>query len=120
MNVILPFVQIVIGFGIINVWVLRYQEATAWRGGAASNMREEFAVYGLPDWFMLAVGMLKVALATVLIAGIWFPDLARVAAGGMAVLMAGAVAMHLKVGDPPRKALPALAMLVLCLLVVIG
>jgi hypothetical protein len=31
----------------------------------------------------------------------------RAAAGLVAVLMLGAVAMHLKVGDPLRKALPA-------------
>jgi hypothetical protein len=34
--------------------------------------------------------------------------------------MAGAVVMHLKVKDPARKSLPALAMLALCLLIALG
>jgi hypothetical protein len=35
----------------------------------------------------------------------------------MAVLMAGAVSMHLKVQDPPLKSLPAATLLLLCLIV---
>jgi hypothetical protein len=80
-------------------------------------MKEEFEVYGLPSWFMRAVGFLKVALSVLLIAGIWLPAVTKPAAGGTAVLMAGAVAMHVKVKDPVRRSLPALAILVLCLAV---
>jgi hypothetical protein len=35
----------------------------------------------------------------------------------MAVLMFGAVAMHMKVRDPIKKSLPALLVLLLCLIV---
>jgi len=37
----------------------------------------------------------------------------RAAAGLVAVLMLGAVVMHLKVGDPLKKALPAVLVLAL-------
>ncbi|HRK31122.1 MAG TPA: DoxX family protein [Tepidisphaeraceae bacterium] len=103
--------QIVIALGIFNVWVLRYGKATAYRGGSARNMREEFAAYGLPFGVMCLIGGLKVALAIALIVGIWVPTLVMPAAIGMAALMVGAIGMHLKVGDPPMKALPAVCML---------
>jgi hypothetical protein len=52
-----------------------------------------------------------------LVAGIWYPAVTQPAAIGMAVLMLGAVAMHVKIGDPPQKSLPAFTMLVLSLIV---
>jgi hypothetical protein len=80
-------------------------------------MKEEFQVYGLPEGFVWVIGFLKLLLAVLLIAGIWFPVVIRPAAIGMAVLMLGAVAMHVKVKDPPRKSLPAFTLLVLSVLV---
>lgn len=112
--------QVIIALGILNVWIVRFSKPTGWRGGRARNMREEFAIYGLPYWFMLLIGLLKLTLAALLVIGIWFPELTRPAAWGMAVLMAGAVLMHFKVGDPVKKALPALTMLALSLFVAIS
>lgn len=109
--------QLVIALGLLNVWLLRAQKATPYRGSNAKNMREEFAAYGLPAWFMWAIGLLKVTLAVVLIAGLWFTSITRPAAAGLAMLMLGAVAMHLKVGDPLKKWLPATSLLILCLTV---
>ena len=86
-------------------------------GGDAKNMKEEFAVYGLPMWFMYTVACLKVLLAASLILGVWLPIFTQPAAIGMAVLMLGAVLMHVKVKDPIKKALPALNLLILCLVV---
>jgi hypothetical protein len=105
--------QVLIAFGLLNVWLIRREKASPWRGGAAQSMKEEFGVYGLPEWFMGTVGFLKVSLALALLAGIWFPELTRVSAVGITTLMAGAVAMHVKVGDPPMKSMPALSLLVL-------
>ena len=81
-------------------------------------MREEFAVYGLPSWFMVLAGSLKLLFATLLIVGLGNPALAQVGALGLAVLMLGAVAMHFKVNDPAIKALPAFTMLALSLFIV--
>jgi hypothetical protein len=80
-------------------------------------MKEEFEVYGLPSWFVQVIGFLKLLLAVLLIVGIWFPALTRPAGIVMAVLMLGAVAMHVKVKDPLKKSLPAFTMLVLSLIV---
>jgi len=117
MDTLLIAAQWVIGLGILNVWLVRASRATAYRGGSAQNMKEEFAVYGLPAWFMYAVGILKVSLAVALIAGTWFPQCIQPAAIAMAVLMAGAVSMHIKVKDTFKKTLPSLIMLALSLFV---
>jgi uncharacterized membrane protein YphA (DoxX/SURF4 family) len=120
MSWIVLIIQVVIALAILNVWLLRYGKATNYRGGSAQSLREEFAVYGLPGWFMGLVGFLKVLFAVLLIAGIWFPAVTKPAAAGMAVLMLGAVLMHVWVKDPLKKALPALGMLVLCVIVLVA
>ena len=55
--------QLIIGLGILNVWLLRFNKATAYRAGNAKNMKEEFSAYGLPLWFMWVVGGLKILFA---------------------------------------------------------
>lgn len=117
MEWIRSILQVVIALGIFNVWVLRFGQETPWRGGGAKTLKEEFRAYGLPFWFMGVVGLLKLGLAGLLVAGIWVPALTRPAAFGMALMMLGAVVMHLKINDPLRKALPALTMLILSLVV---
>jgi hypothetical protein len=109
--------QVIIALGIFNVWLLRPQKATAYRGGSATTMKEEFSVYGFPPWFMKSIGALKVGLAVLLIVGIWVPALVQPAAIGFVILMAGAVVMHIKVKDSFKKTLPALTMLLLSLFV---
>ena len=106
--------QLVVALGILNVWILRSGKATPFRGAAARNLREEFAAYGLPFWFMCVVGALKVGLALALIAAIWFHSMTAPAAMGMGLLMLGAFFMHLKVKDPIKKSLPSLAVLAMC------
>jgi hypothetical protein len=65
--------QIVLPFGLFNVWLLRPRPRTAWRGGKAQNIPQEFASYGLPDWFMGLIGFFKLSLAALLLVGIWLP-----------------------------------------------
>ncbi len=40
--------QVVVALGILNVWIIRFNRSTQYRGGGAQNMREEFQAYGLP------------------------------------------------------------------------
>ena len=120
MEILVKISQIVVGCGLLNVWLLRFNKSTAYRGGQASNMREEFAAYGLPAWSCYLVGFLKVASAFALLGGLIQPVLALPAASVVAVLMAGAIAMHVNVGDPLKKSLPALAVLVLCAIIIAG
>lgn len=119
MEYVIMLAQVIIALGILNVWLLRFNKATAYRGGTARTMREEFAAYGLPSWFMWSVGGLKVLLALALLAGLWLPPLTHPAAIGMAALMLGALAMHVKVGDAALKSAPAATVLALALLVAV-
>jgi hypothetical protein len=112
-------VQIIIAASIFNVWILRFGKPTSWRGGVAKSMKEEFEVYGLPGWFMKLVGFFKLTLATILIVGIFVPILIKPAAIGMAVLMLGAIAMHVKVKDNLLKSFPAFSFLSLSLFLIL-
>lgn len=112
--------QIVIALGIVNVWVVRFGKATAWRGGAATTLKEEFAAYGLPPWSMGLIGALKLACAAALLAGIWIPELVQPAAALLGLLMLGAILMHVRVTDPARRSLPALLMLLGCVTVFVS
>lgn len=108
-------IKVFIFLSIVNVWFFRFNKPTSWRGGQAANMKREFEVYGLSESVMYLVGGLKVLAATLLIVSIWVPQLTLPAAGIMAVLMAGAISMHLRVKDPLRSSFPALSFLVLSL-----
>ena len=114
MEKLLIALQLIVALGILNVWMLRPGKATPFRGGDSKNLREEFAAYGLPFWFMCEVGVLKVGLALALIAAICIHRVAQPAAIGLGLLMLGAFVMHLKVKDPIKKALPSIAVLAMC------
>jgi uncharacterized membrane protein YphA (DoxX/SURF4 family) len=120
MNVVLTGIQMVVALGIFNVWLLRNGKETKWRGGTAKNMKEEFLAYGLPVWFMVCIGIAKVSLAIGLLVGVWIPVITKPAAAALAVLMLGAVAMHMKVKDPVQRALPAIAMFLLSALITLA
>ena len=106
--------QLVIGVALLNVWLVRPGKSTAYRGGSARSLKQEFAEYGLPPAMFYIVGALKVLAGVVLLAALWVHLPVAIAAAVVAVLMVGAIAMHLKVKDPVRKSVPAVVMLALC------
>ena len=108
MTMIGKIAQTVAGLWILNVWFNRFDKDTGYRGGDATNMKEEFAVYGMSENTMYAVGATKVTLASMMLAGHWFPKLVRPASAGLAAMMLGAIGMHMKVKDPIKRALPAI------------
>ncbi len=120
MQTIVQILQIIVALGLLNVWLLRFRRSTAYRGGEARSMPEEFAVYGLPAWTTYVVGTLKVGAACCLIAGLWFPITVFPAALLISLLMLGALAMHLKVRDSLKKSVPALFILTLSLIICWG
>lgn len=111
--------EVVVGLGLLNVWLLRPRSATAFRGGAAKTLREEFDVYGLPVSAFYLVGTLKVAAGLILLSALWLPTPARLAATVVAGLMVGALAMHIKVKDSAIKSVPAALMLAMCVGIVV-
>ncbi len=112
--------QVVIALGLINVWLIRFNKQTEYRGGSAQSMREEFATYGLPEWSCYLVGFLKISSALALLAALAYPEIRIYPAAVVSVLMIGALLMHAKVKDPLKKSLPAALILLLCLFMMLG
>jgi hypothetical protein len=112
----LTLMQLIVALGLLNVWLVRANWNTGYRGGNAKTLKEEFAVYGLPGWFCNLVGFLKISSALVLLAGLWYPVLILPSAALIMVLMVGAVSMHAKVRDPIKKTVPAALMLIMSLI----
>lgn len=107
MELVTTLSQIVIAVSILIVWVFRFD-----------NIVIEFKQYGLSDLIRSLVGAAKIAMATLLIAGIWYPTLILVPAGVIAFLMLCALYAHFSVRNPMQKYLPAFSLLCLSLFLV--
>ena len=113
MNIIGRIAQTAAALWILNVWFNRFNKDTGYRGGDATNMREEFEEYGFSEKQMYAVGATKVSLAVLMLIGHFVPKLVRPASIGLATFMLGAIGMHIKVGDPVKRSMPAISVLTL-------
>ena len=98
--------QVIVALSIVYVWIFRFD-----------NIVKEFSQYGLSDLTRTMVGSAKIALSTLLVAGIWYSDLILIPALLIAFLMLSAQYFHFKVGNPWFKHLPSLLLLVLCLFI---
>lgn len=98
--------QIFIAFSIIVVWIFRFD-----------NIVKEFKEFGLPDLIRNLVGGTKVSLATLLVTGVWYPELAAIPALVMAFLMLCAQGAHFSVKNPWYKHMPSLGLMLLSLFV---
>lgn len=116
---VVHILQLIVGLGLLNVWLVRSGAATGYRGGSSRTLKEEFTAYGLPPTAFYIVGALKITAALILLAGLWLSLPVRLAALVVAVLMMGAVAMHVKVGDPIKKSVPAVLMLAMSTAIVL-
>ena len=104
---IVVLIQVLVAIAMFDVWLLRYDKPVRARGGDARTMPEEFRVYGLPDWTLKLVRVSKLGAGALLLIGIWVPLAAAIGGAMLVVLMAGAISMHVKVGDPVLKSVPA-------------
>jgi len=98
--------QIIIALSIVVVWVFRF-----------NNIVKEFKQYGIPDLLRNMVGAAKISLSTLLITGIWYPQLVLIPAMLMAILMACAQIAHIRLKNPWFKFLPSFFLLVLSIFV---
>lgn len=108
MNIYSIIAQVVIALSVGYVWIFRFD-----------NIVKEFQQYGLSDLTRNMVGASKIALATLLITGIWFPTLVLIPALSMAFLMICAQYFHFKAKNPWLKHLPSLLLLALSLFVAV-
>jgi hypothetical protein len=98
--------QIVIAVSVAWVWIVRLP-----------NVGREFEEYHIPDLIRNLVGASKIALGTLLVAGIWYPSLVLLSALLMAFLMVCAVLAHVRVHHAWQRSVPAVVLLALSLFV---
>jgi len=98
--------QVIVALSIAYVWIFRFD-----------NVVKEFKQYGLSDLIRTIVGSSKIALSTLLVAGIWYPDLILIPSLLFAFLMLSAQYFHFKVSNPWQKHMPSLFLLILCLFI---
>ncbi len=98
--------QVIVALSIVYVWIFRFD-----------NIVNEFKQYRLSDLTRSIVGSAKIALSTLLIAGIWYPALVLIPVLLLAFLMVSAQYFHFKVGNPWQKHIPSLLLLILCIFI---
>lgn len=98
--------QLIVAISIVYVWIFRYD-----------NIVTEFDHYGLNKLTRNIVGAAKIALSTLLVAGIWYPSLVLIPALLLAFLMLSAQYFHFTSRNPWQKRMPSLLLLILCLFI---
>lgn len=106
MTIYVTIAQLTVALSVLYVWIFRFD-----------NIVKEFNQYGLSELVRSIVGSSKIALSTLLVAGIWYPDLVLVPAVLLAFFMLAAQYFHFKVGNPWQKRIPSLLLLILCLFI---
>lgn len=95
--------QLIVAISVAYVWVFRYEVII-----------KEFKEFGLGDLTRTFVGASKICLATLLIAGIWYPPLILIPSILMGLFMLAAQYYHFKIKNPFIKHFPSLILLILC------
>ena len=111
LKVIYICVSLFVSILVTNVWLFRFDKETPYRGGNASNMTEEFAVYGLDTNMLYLIGALKILASVGLIIGLFKTRISVYSSLLMAILMTGAIYFHFKISDPAIKYFPSVLML---------
>lgn len=77
---------------------------------ASEEMVQAFVLFGLPDWFRLAIGCIEIVAGVLLI----IPSVTGSAAFGLSIIMVGAISCH-TIFTPLLQGIPAfLAFAALC------
>lgn len=98
--------QILIALAIVIIWVFRFYKVEV-----------EFKSYGLSDLTRNLVGASKIILATLLVAGIWYPDLVLIPAILMGLLMLAAQYFHYKAKHPWLYFVLSFILLLFCIFI---
>lgn len=83
----------------------------------SESLKKDFRRFGYPVWFMYLTGALEVMGAVGMFVGVFVPVLGALAGLLLLGVMTGAVASHIRVGDPVKNVVPASVLGVLALAV---
>jgi len=98
--------QLFLGGSVLYVWIFRYRIVV-----------KEFNQFGLSDLTRNFVGTSKIALATLIITGIWYPIPVQIPSILLGLFMMSAQYFHFKIKNPWIKHLPSMILLILCALI---
>ena len=118
MKYIKIILSLIISLTILNVWLIRFDSNSIYRGGEAKNMIQEFEEYGFNENIVYIVGFLKVSAALVLLLGIYYNKLIFPAALTISLFMISAIIMHFKVSDELIKFMPSSILLFSSLVII--
>ena len=106
---LIEVLQVITASSILFVWVVRYE-----------NIITEFKQYQLPIWLRDMVGIIKISLAIMLLIGVYDEKYKTLGSSGLILLMLAALLTHIKVKNPPYKALPSLTLLTFSSLILLS
>jgi hypothetical protein len=109
MEEFLSFIQICLAVSVAYVWVFRFE-----------NVVKDFKQFGLSDLIRNFVGVSKIALSTLLVAGIWFSPLVQIPSIIMGLFMLAAQYNHFRIKNSFIKHVPSLILLMLCVIIAAG
>ena len=109
MEIFLIVAQFTLALSVAFVWIFRYD-----------NVVKEFKQFGLSDLTRNFVGASKIALATLLIAGVWHTSLVLISSLLMGFFMVVAQFFHFKIKNTYLKHLPSLILLILAITIAMG
>lgn len=101
--------QLIVAVSVLYVWIFRMD-----------NIIKEFKQFGLSDLTRSFVGATKIALSTLLIVGVWYPELVLIPSIIMGLIMMAAQYFHFKIRNPFIKHLPSLLLLILCVFITLA
>ena len=111
--------QLIIGISILFVWLVRSHVPSNFRVGRANNLKEEVLEVGLPIIFYDIMKVIKPMFAFFLIVGLFYSPMTFPSMIVTTILMLGALLMHIKAKDNFVKVIPALTLLIFCVLIFI-
>tara|TARA_B100000073_G_scaffold329728_1_gene317564 strand:- start:638 stop:1024 length:387 start_codon:yes stop_codon:yes gene_type:complete len=97
---IVDALKVISGVAIFFVWVVRYE-----------NIKREFEEYQLPTWLRDLTGILKISFACML--QFSDPEIVRLGALGISLLMAAAVVTHIRLKSTFRRYIASVTMLLM-------
>ena len=115
---LINIINIIIAMGILNVWIIRYDLETQWRGGGQKFNGRVFNLWSSVVAYVLR-GFCKNITCNFIVFRNLINEFSFWGSIGISILMACAVLMHIKVQDPLKKSIPAFLMLVLSSCVVL-
>ena len=101
---IIDALKIIAAVAVFFVWVVRY-----------ANIKKEFEKFGFPSLFRDMIGILKISF-TVMLQSL-NEQIVLLGAFGIVFLMSGAILTHIKVKNPVKEMLPAIAMISIGLII---